>query len=67
MPVATLLEILIPALITAGVQVAPLIQGLIASQSAIANGGANRPDVDDATFAALQDAIKVLQAKIDAA
>jgi hypothetical protein len=62
-----LLEILIPALLKAGLEIAPLVQGLIASQNAIRVGGADRPDIDDAAFAALEQSIKDLQAKIDAA
>jgi hypothetical protein len=62
-----LLEILIPALLKAGLEIAPLVQGLIASQSAIKAGGADRPDIGDAAFAALEQIIKDLQAKIDAA
>jgi hypothetical protein len=62
-----LLEILIPTLLKAGLEIAPLVQGLIVCQNAIKTGGTDRPDIDDAAFAALEQIIKDLQAKIDAA
>lgn len=58
---------LIPALLQAGVALAPLLQGLLATRAQISTANPNRPDVDDATMAALEQAIQMVQDKIDAA
>lgn len=62
---AALLEVLIPELLQLGIQEAPVIQALIASQAKLQQ--ANRPDISDADFAALRSVITALQARIDAA
>lgn len=63
----TILATLIPALIQAGVQLVPLLEGLLATRSQLQQSNPSRPDVDDATMAAIETAIQTVQAKIDAA
>jgi len=62
-----LFAVLIPELINAGVQLAPLLAGLFATRAALQAANANRPDVADAEMKAVEDAIVLVQGKIDAA
>lgn len=60
-----LLLTLIPQLISAGVQLAPLLAGLLATRSKLAVSDPARPDVDDATMAAVEQSILLVQKAID--
>ena len=54
---AALLEVLIPELIKLGIQEAPIVEALIASEGALKH--AARTDVDDTTFAAIRSTISI--------
>lgn len=60
-----LLLMLIPQLIQAGVELAPILIALVNTHDKLEQS--DRPDVDDATLAALRSLITEMQAKIDAA
>jgi hypothetical protein len=64
MPLAA---ILIPALLQASVQLAPLLEHLIAERNKITTGAADRADLTDAELDLLDGLIKQIQASIDAA
>lgn len=65
MPVA--IVTLVTELLAAGIQAAPLLQSLLATRAKLQASDPSRPDVDDATMAAIEAAIQAVQDKIDAA
>lgn len=60
-----LLLTLIPQLISAGVALAPLLAGLLSTRAKLQTPDPTRPDVDDATMKAVEDAIVTVQKAID--
>ena len=65
MPIAAILEAILPELLQLGIQEAPVIQAYIAGLNKLQDPA--RPDVDDDTRAAIRQLIVSLQEKIDQA